>query len=403
MRLPRKLFFLAFPALLVACAGPVPSTPRLVVTAWELPPAKAAAQPDLSPAPDGTLLLSWVEGSHAAQQLSSARFGHGRWQATQRIARGDYFGSSADAPHVRATPDGAVWAQWLRKTPAGGHALDVVLARSGDGGATWAEPVLVNLDGTPTEHGFGAMWPASAGGIGLAWLDGRATGGEHGSGATMVRASRFSASLQRSDEIAVDARSCDCCQMDAATTRRGQVLVYRDRSPGDVRDIAIARLEGGKWDTPRIVYADGWVMKACPINGPAVATHEGTVAVAWYTGAGGQGSVRLALSRDDGANFENATTLSRGPGVIGNVDVALDAAAAWVLWRTESAAGGLLQLARVPLDGGPSQRIELARLKARGRGAGVPKLVASGGSVYAVWTDLADGIPSLRGAQVALR
>src|ERR1700752_2168351 len=149
--------------------------PRLFAArTWALPVNVAAAQPDLVVAPDGRLLLSWVEPRQHGHALLFASFDHGQWSAAQTIARGDdWFVNWADTRHLAVTEDGAVWAHWLQKSAAATYAYDVAMTRSGDGGKTWAKPVLANDDGTPAEHGFVSLWPASRDALGAAWLDGR--------------------------------------------------------------------------------------------------------------------------------------------------------------------------------------------------------------------------------------
>ena len=228
------------------------------VSQWTLPASGSAAQPDLVADARGRLLLSWISVEPEGHALRLAVFEGGRWSEVAEIARGDdWFVNWADTPHVAATDDGALWAHWLRKSADAPYAYDVVLSRSGDGGATWAAPVLVNDDATPTEHGFVSMWPHSRDAIGIAWLDGRDTRpqahaghaghDDHGAGAMTLRTALVDARLQRSAERRLDARTCDCWQTSAAATARGALLVYRDRDQQEVRDIAATRFDQGAW------------------------------------------------------------------------------------------------------------------------------------------------------------
>ena len=405
------------PADAVGHATPATPAAPLQIQAWSLPaPADSAgsAQPDLVRAPDGSLLLSWVEHRRGGHALHFARYRDGRWDAPRQIAQGnDWFVNWADTPHIAGTADGALWAHWLRKSAQSTYAYDVVLARSGDDGVTWSAPRPVNTDGKPVEHGFVALWPQDANSLGVAWLDGRdtvAAGGhdghashdDMGGGAMMLRAAVFDATLQRRDEARVDAATCDCCQTDAAATARGPVVVFRDRAPGEIRDIALTRLQPGGWTPPGIVHADGWHMPACPVNGPAVAARDAQVLVAWYTGANDEPALKLARSTDAGAIFGAPVTVDHGAAVQGRVDLALDGNAAWVLWLREDGDGQALQLARFAPDlSREFQRIELARLQGRGRGTGLPKLALVDGRAHVVWTDVLDGQPRLHAAIVA--
>ena len=388
-----------------------PAAAALHVTAWQLPAPDGAAQPDLVTAPDGTLLLSWIEPRGDGHALRFARHGNAGWSAPGTIAEGDdWFVNWADTPHLAATPDGALWAHWLRKSAAATYAYDVVLSRSGDGGATWSAPRVVNRDGTPTEHGFVAMWPAGPSSLGIAWLDGRATAGGHGGhdghgggGMMTLRTARFDAAFARHEETRLDASACDCCQTAAAATRAGHVVAYRDRTRDEIRDIAVVRHDGVDWQPPRIVHADGWRMPACPVNGPALAARDDTVVVAWYTAAGGVPRVRVAASTDAGASFGAPVEADSGDAVQGRLAVALDADGhgAWVTWLREDASGQSLRLARFE----PGSRVLMpsiaaARVAGKGRGTGFPQLVVSGDRIHLVWTDVLDGRPRLRGAMV---
>ncbi|HZH43496.1 MAG TPA: hypothetical protein VEY50_05390 [Lysobacter sp.] len=388
-------------------ATPAPAL-ALRAEPWPLPTADAsAAQPDLIATADGRLLLSWIEGHGTTRHtLRLAAFDGSRWDAPRTIASGgDWFVNWADTPHIEATADGALWAHWLQKSAAGTYAYDVALTRSADGGRSWARPVTVNTDGTPTEHGFVALWPAARDRVGIAWLDGRHTGGghdgHHGGGAMTLRTASFDAALARHDERELDASTCDCCQTDAAITARGPLLVYRDRADGEIRDIYAARLDPDGWTPARAVHADGWVMPACPVNGPAVDAAGTQAVVGWYTAAGGTPAVKLAHSADAGARFGAAHVLDQGEAVQGRVDVALDADAAWALWLREAPTGQSLWLARFTPDlRRELQRVELARPQGKGRGTGFAKLALRNGVPHVVWTELHAGAPRLRAAVV---
>lgn len=397
----------AAPAQAQAEAAPAP---QWRVSEWALPATGAAAQPDLIAAPGGGWLLSWIEpGARGGHALKFARADRdGRWDAPRAIAAGkDWFVNWADTPHIAASADGALWAHWLRKSAPATYAYDVVLSRSGDGGATWSKPVKVNDDGVASEHGFVSLWPDGADGIGVAWLDGRRTGGGEGEGhsghrgAMSLRAARFDAALARSLDTEIDAMTCDCCQTDAALTARGPLLVYRDRDAQEIRDIAATRRDAAGWSAPRHVHADRWTMPACPVNGPSVAASGDAAVVAWYTAAGGESKVQVARSDDAGATFAAPVPLDRGEPVQGRVEAALGEDAAWVLWLREDKQGQTLWLARLAPDlSRELQRIQVATLQGRGRGTGFPQLALGDGAVYVAWTELVDGAARLRGAKL---
>jgi hypothetical protein len=432
----RKLAILLLPLALAAChrgapdataAGGAPAAAvdpaqAHAVHEWPLPSAAGSAQPDLAATADGRLLLSWissVEGRRNALQFV-AMSDNGHWQSAPRtIAVGDSLMANwANTPHIAQTADGALWVQFMQKMGEG-HAGNVALSRSVDGGFNWATPIAVNDDGVEAEHGFAALWPASRDTLGVAWLDGRDNvegdmhhdagagmkhdeGDMHAAGRTALRAAVFDMNLQRSGEAVVDAKTCDCCQTAIAATARGPLLVYRDRSDKEIRDIAAVRYDGKAWGKPVPVHADGWKMTGCPVNGPAVAADGNAALVAWYTEAGGKPAVRIARSADAGDTFGAPITLDEGEAVQGRVALALDARQAWILWIREDASGQSLWLSRRTPDlKREYQRLEVAKLQGRGRATGFPKIALRGSEGYAVWTDIEGGVPHLHGVVIA--
>lgn len=416
-----KTLLLAGCALLslAACRDNAPSAPAATATSaggdykvqvWPLPAEAGAMAPDLSIAPDGRVLLSWInrqQGRRNALQFASYTLAGG-WQSQPRtVAVGEALVANwADTPHMLGTADGALWVQWLQGSAAGPAAYDTVLARSRDGGQSWTQLTRVNDDEGSAEHGFAALWADGADALGIAWLDGRAQAvtnakGEHGAGMMQLRANRFDLDLARGTDAVIDASTCDCCQVDVAVGSKGPLLAYRDRTQAEIRDIAVVRLQGGVWSEPKIVHADGWKIPGCPVNGPAIAARQAGVVVGWYTEGGGQPSLKLARSNDGGDSFGAPVLVEQGATVLGRVDVALDATQAWVSWLREVDGAQTLMLARYTPDlSRQLQRIEVARLQARGRASGMPKLAVDASGAWLVWTDVAGGVPQLHGAQV---
>lgn len=386
------------------------------VTEWRVPAAAGAAEPDLYLAPDGRLLLSWVKpfdkSRYVLQFTTFDRNGQWQW-APKTIAVGASMVINwADTPHIAATADGALWAHWLQKTRGAegeGHSYDVIVSRSGDDGMIWSAPVRAHDDGKPVEHGFVSFWPAARDRIGIAWLDGRntiagagAAGHDgHGAGMMSLRAATIDAASGVQDSVEVDASVCDCCGTDVAMTARGPLLVYRDRTADEIRDIYATRFDGGIWRTPAAVHADGWKIAACPVNGPAVAAAGEQAVVAWFTAANDTPRLQIARSQDAGDSFAAPVVVDKGEAVQGRADVALDAKHAWVAWLREDGKGQSLWLARYAPDlSRELARIEIAKLQGRGRGTGFPKLAVRDGEAFLLWTDIVNGVPQLHGARI---
>jgi hypothetical protein len=427
--------------VLLACGAEPPPAPKLIggqrIEAWPPPIQDGAGQPDLALAPDGRVLLSWINstrGRRPAVQMAEW-YPDGHWEGPRTVVVGNsLFVNWADTPHIAATADRALWLHWLQKSADAPYAYDIKLVRSLDHGMNWGAPRQVHGDRTTTEHGFVSLWPQGENNLGIAWLDGRETAqapavpsahrddnddanatsakahqghtGHDGRGgdAMTLRAAVFDPQLKPSAETVLDMRTCDCCQTDAAAIGGGALLVYRDRSEEEIRDIYAVRFDGKAWSAPTRVHADGWKMPACPVNGPAVAVHGERAVVAWYTAANDKPSVKLAASADGGATFASPLVVDEGTAVLGRVAVAMDANQAWLLWMREDAGRQSLWLARYSPDLGKRlQQAELAKIDGTGRSTGFPKIVARDGIAHVVWTETGEGGPRLRGLRVTLQ
>lgn len=395
--------------LLFVCAMAPGVAGAATVSDWPLPAPAGSAQPNLSLSPDGDRLLSWIErreqGGHrlvfARQQAKAAE-----WSPARTVAEGDdWFVNWADFPALQALPDGSLWAHTLVKSAQSTYAYDVRLFASRDGGRTWTATAAVHEDGTPTEHGFASLWPQGRDGLGIAWLDGRNTGGGHdhgGHGAMTLRTAVFGPDETKRSEHELDASTCDCCQTDAAVSADGLLLAWRDRAEGEIRDIAVARFDGKAWSAPVTVNADNWKMPACPVNGPAIAARGRQAWVAWYTAAGGTPSLRLAASDDAGRHFGPMHEFARGEVQHGRVDLAADASGVWVSWLEEQGGRQSLWLARYGHDLAAEHfRLKVADIAGRGRATGFPRMQLGDGSAWLAWTEIVSGQPRLRGARVS--
>jgi len=386
--------------------------------------SSAAAQPADPPAGPGSMahrpvadgagaLLTWLEptADGGAWALRCSRFNGEAWSDPATIRTGDdFFANWADLPAAHRAPDGSIVASWLQKSGPGTYAYDIILARSVDGEA-WALLGAAHDDGTQTEHGFVSMVD-DPNGVRLFWLDGRNMTGGHGGGAPSsmgghggagdmtIRTGVLTAGGEVAQSIMLDPRTCECCATDGAMTSSGPVVVYRDRSETEIRDIAIVRADGDSWTPPAPVATDNWRMPACPVNGPAIDADGRDVVVAWYTGARG-GMVQCAFSENAGADFRAPLRVAmRGDdgAPLGRVDVVLlssgDAVVTWL------GAGGEV-LARRAKPNGWQGPVRTLATTASSRAAGFPKLVPIDGErLLLTWTDVDGDATRVRAAVV---
>jgi hypothetical protein len=383
--------------------------PPMTVSEMETPAEPGSGEPNLAVAADGRVLLSWIEPvsdkGHALRYASRVK--GGSWSEAKTITEGrNWFVNWADFPSVAALPDGTLFAHWLAKSGPGTYAYDVRIATSRDGGKSWSSSIVPHRDGTQTEHGFVSMTPWSAQEMGVVWLDGRKTAGRsHGDhGGASAEMSLVHTTLASDGrlgaETVLDGRVCDCCQTDAAQAQGTTVVVYRDRSEKEVRDISIVRFVDGRWSAPHPLASDGWEINGCPVNGPAIAAAGADVAVAWFAAPVDKPRVTVAFSTDSGATFGPPVAVDDGR-PLGRVDVVLlGGGAALVAWLEQVEASASLRVRRIRADGGRGDAVTVAE-SSQARSSGFPRMVRSGGEVTIAWRDAAEP-PKVRSAVLSV-
>jgi len=298
----------------------------------------------------------------------------------------------------------------------------VNLSISRDGGQTWGKAIVPHRDRTQTARGFVSIIPAG-GGIAVVWLDGwKMTSGDRGAAEHGTRekaragasqptvgsdhqhaggdhraighgpaASEMGMSLMYTmigldgtlgEEVLLDGRVCECCATSAAPTPDGMAVVYRDRSEEEVRDISIVRLKNGRWSDSQPLSKEGWEIRGCPVNGPAISSAGQNVAVAWFTAAHNQPRVYVALSADGGATFSSQILVGDG-NPLGRVDIiAHPSGNAFVSWVERTPGGAQVRARIVRPDGAKAPAIVVAETC-----SGVPRMRVSGEEVVIAWTD----------------
>lgn len=355
------------------------------------PAAGVAMAPNFGAAREGPL-LTWLEklpaGGHALRfsRRRGAAGGAGAWSAPVTIAAGtDFFANWADFPAAAEAADGSLIAHWLAKTGADTYAYGIHLARSTDGGASWKAIGLLHDDGIPAEHGFVSFVPDGKG-LRAFWLDGRDT---PAGGAMALRTAAISAAAVGRSEV-LDPKVCDCCQTGAAVGAAGPLVVYRDRSDAEIRDMSIVRRLDMGWSAPATVHADGWKIPGCPVNGPSVAAADSRVAVAWFTDAAPGARVQAVFSDDGGKSF-GAPILVDDARPLGRVGLQLAGADAVVVWLATAGDRAQVRMRRVGAGGKTGAPVALASTTPA-RSSGVPRILIAGEELWAAWVE--DGEPA---------
>ncbi len=393
----------------------------------DTPAADRSGSYALNAGPDGTTVLSWVEplddGGHA---LRFAELHGDEWSDPATVASGEgWFVNWIDHPAVAPLGGGRVVAHWLvhDQDREGDYGYGIRLAFSDDRGATWREAFRASGEGADGYAGFVA-YAAVADGFEMAYLAtlgddqaaaaaGSASEGARGAGHAAVeprmtlRSARFNADGALVADRQVDADVCSCCTTAMVPGQDGLFLAFRDRREGEFRDISFARLQDDRWSSPRLVHYDGWHIRGCPTNGPALAAGETGPAVAWFTAAGGESKARAAL-RESGkrrrdkpvsrmlAAFWNPTEQrfdrpirvdDGAPRGWAGVATLEDGSAA-VSWVERSKAGAFqLRVRRVSPDGSIGEALIVAPVPSGRSALGVPKLVRNRDRLIFAWRD----------------
>lgn len=374
------------------------------------PVGENASLPHLVKGGDNNLYLSWVEkGDSNWVEFKYSMLDNNQWTEPELISKGnDWFVNWADYPQLSVDKDGNKIAHYLAKSSNGTYSYDVNVVIKPNTEEFWSPSIIPHKDGTPTEHGFVSMLPNNDGSFLLSWLDGRNTGGgEHsegkggdhgGAGAMTIRTAVLDMKGNLTNEAELDGRVCDCCQTGATMTQNGPIVVYRDRSDEEVRDMAFVKLTDGAWSAPQMVADDNWNIPGCPVNGPRIASLGNGAVSAWFTAAEGNAKVKLAFMNGD--SFDEPMIIDE-TSPIGRVDVIeLDENTAMISWL-DNEEKSTIKYRKVAKNGTMSEPTVLTETS-DSRGSGFPQMEKVGNQVYFAWTKIEEGGSSVLMKKVSL-
>ena len=344
---------------------------------------------------DGTRsALHWVAINFEGQQTS-----------TGVISEGDArFVNWADTPGINVLDNGDWVAFWLeRHDPEALEGYDIKVVRSMDRGRTWSQPISPHHDGTKTQHGFVSLVPDGGDRVLIAWLDGRlaaATPGshdshDHESAPMTLRSAILARGNKVLEEALIDDRTCSCCQTDLARVGNTTVLVYRDRSDEEIRDISISQRLSANWGRPAPVHDDGWRIEGCPVNGPSIAINGKRGLIFWPTMINDSMVLRYKLIDEFSASIDqiDADTLDLPKLPSGRVDAIQWKDGFLVTWVSRAKDRPSVDLAVIDARGTIVLAPPMAEPQPRGRATGFPRIASDGVRALLVWPELENGVP----------
>ncbi|MEE9361747.1 MAG: hypothetical protein V3U92_04040 [Cellulophaga sp.] len=355
---------------------------------------------------NNSTLMSWVEVVDSISTLKYSELKGEKWSSPKDIISGnDWFVNWADFPMI-AENNGNLLTHVLKKSAPETFSYDVKINVFNKANSSWKTDILLHKDSINAEHGFVSALPYKKDSFFITWLDGRNTaseGGGHGEhkGAMSVRAAEVTVNGEITNSVMLDDKTCDCCQTTALITKNGPIVIYRDRSDEEVRDMSIVRLVDGKWTTPTPIYNDKWKIEGCPVNGPKVAGIENNIAVAWFTVVESKPVVKVLFSKDGGANFEVPTTIDDKT-ALGRVDIVmLNNDTALISWMATSEKKAEVKAVKVTASGEIGIPVVITTLSAS-RKTGFPQMELVKDKVLFAWTSVEDKESVVKTVFVAL-
>lgn len=273
----------------------------------------SGVQPQLAVVGD-RVLLTFGQGN-VISVVQSANGGETFGRPSQLLVPGKMSLGMRRGPRIAATND-AVLVAAVVGAKGGGADGDVLLFRSTDRGATWAEPVAINDVPDSAREGLHAIAAGPSGLVVVAWLDLREKG-------TRVYAaiSRDHGATWTPDALAYSSPSgtvCECCHPSVAIGTEGRVAIMFRNSLAGNRDMYMAESNDGVTFTPATKLGTGsWALNACPMDGGAVAFGNEGVVSTWrregevFLTTGRVPERRLGAGRDPViAHFQNRQDLA---------------------------------------------------------------------------------------------
>lgn len=381
-----KLIALLFSTLFLLSCN---SNKEYNVKVIETPAGDSSMAPFLFADEKDLLHFSWIEKKGKFAILKHSSFENRKWSDAKKIASGEnWFVNWADFPSICADGKNNLIAHYLEKSDSGKFTYDVKYVLSSDNGNTWSAPQILNKDGKLAEHGFVSIKPYKENYF-MSWLDGRNTVTDHShaghamhQGEMTLRATIIKKDGTVLDEWQLDSRVCDCCQTSVAITDNGPVVVYRDRSADEIRDIYIVRWENGNWTAPKAIYKDGWKIEGCPVNGPQIDAIGNHLAIGWFTTKGKEPEVKIIFSNDGGATMSKAIKVNENK-PLGRVAVKMmDKKSAMITWME----GNAIKAMQVNKTGEKGKSVLVAS-SSESRSAGFPQMAKLGDKFIFAWTD----------------
>ena len=320
-------------------------------------------------------------------------------------------------PPADGRPDPAITVVWSGREPAS----TIRLARSTDGGRTFAASVRLEGEEAAGNRGWASVDVDPRGRARVIWLDHRrladtarpaqagaapaagehqhhqhpgaarvTQGGQASTDASVARAQESGLFLWNGEGPAREiARGvCYCCRTTVASAAETVVAAWRHVYPGNLRDIALARwVDGGRsFGAVARVSEDRWAIDGCPEDGPSLALDaRGGAHLAWptlVTTPSEHKAIFYATAAPGGGMSARVLVSPRGRFVAHPAIALTEAGAPAIAWEGTGADRGIWLAVRRGGRFAPAVRVSAAV------DASYPALAVSGDALVAAWREL---------------
>ena len=340
---------------------------------------------------DKDLFISWTEQVLDSNFLYITKLEGDSWSNKKLITKGtDWFVNWADFPSISYNNlSNSIFSFHLQKSSEETFSYDVNYHINSK--ETWKDMNKIHDDNTFSEHGFVSSIPYKDGFM-VSWLDGRNTYGVgdhgHAKGAMTIRSAVLDFNGNIVSQNVIDEMVCECCQTSMAISGDIPIVVYRDRSEGEIRDIYYSRYIDSNWTEPHPIHNDGWEINGCPVNGPNVDSYGDNVVVSWFSASNGRPKVNLKFSTDNGRTFGDKILIDEvDNSPLGRVDIELiSETEAMISWLSTVDGKGKLLIRKIKTNGeiGPIKVVDEISTE---RSTGFPQIEKFNDDVYISWTD----------------
>ena len=340
---------------------------------------------------DKDLFISWTEQVLDSNFLYITKLENDSWTNKRLITKGtDWFVNWADFPSISLNEvSGSIFSFHLQKSSEETFSYDVNYHINSK--ETWNDMNKIHDDNTFSEHGFVSSIPYKDGFM-VSWLDGRNTYGVgdhgHAKGAMTIRSAVLDSNGNIVNQYVIDEMVCECCQTSMTISNDIPLVVYRDRSEGEIRDIYYSRYIDFDWTEPQPIHNDGWEINGCPVNGPNVDSYGDNVVVSWFSASNGRPKVNLKFSTDNGRTFGDKILIDEVENSpLGRVDIEfISETEAMISWLSTVDGKGKLLIRKIKTNG------EIGLIKvvdeiSTERSTGFPQIEKFNDDVYISWTD----------------